>query len=160
LRSRIPVTYPLRAVQFPTARLNENVSPGRDEEAVDVGAGETEVDDLVLLQIDLVGSELATQQRRVLADAHGKGLTRTSRGPTARAKPPLEATASAMHPHGDRVESGPALRQPRRTSQQLLNPAPFELRDFLDQLPRHDRSHSTQFQGDTQRTSAESGWLQ
>src|SRR5450759_3999115 len=67
LRSRIPVTYPLRAVQFPTARLNENVSPGRDEEAVDVGAGETEVDDLVLLQIDLVGSELATQQRRVLA---------------------------------------------------------------------------------------------
>jgi len=73
LRSRIPDAYPLRAVQFPTVRLNENVSPGRMRRPVDVGTGEAEVDDPVLLQIDLVGAELVPQQRRMLADAHGKG---------------------------------------------------------------------------------------
>jgi len=51
-----------------------------------VGTGEAEADDLVLLQLDLVGAELAPQKRRVLTDAHGKGPARAARGPTARAK--------------------------------------------------------------------------
>jgi len=113
LRSRIPVTYPLRAVQFPTVRLNENVSPGR--------------------------------------------MRRPSTCELARRR--LETTTGTMHPHGHWIERGPALRQPRRTSQQLFNPASFELRDVLGQLPRHDRSKSTQFPGYTEKTSAESSWL-
>ena len=113
LRSRIPDTYPLRAVQFPTVRLNENVSPGR--------------------------------------------MRRPSTCELARRR--LETTTGTMHPHGHWIERGPALRQPRRTSQQLFNPASFELRDVLGQLPRHDRSKSTQFPGYTEKTSAESSWL-